>query len=59
MLTCRAVADRLLRRGIISYFFIRLTFHIDFSQKVRLFIVKKVKVSVDQITVNEISRRAV
>ena len=31
---CRAVSNRLLRRSIISHFFIRLAFHIDFNQEV-------------------------
>ena len=56
MRICRAVSDRLLARSIISDFFISFAFHIDFSQKVRLLVVKKVKVPVDQITVNEVGR---
>ena len=59
MRICRAVSNRLLMRSIISDFFIKLAFYVDFSQEVRLLVVKKVIVSVDQITVNEISGRAV
>ena len=43
-------------RSIISDFFITFAFHNDFSQEVRLLVVKKVKVPVDQTTVNEVGR---
>ena len=59
MRICRAVSNRLLMIRIISNFFIRLAFYVSFSQEVRLLVVKKVIVSVDEITVNEISGRAV